>query len=279
MIFNTITDEQLAGFFKEKPEYYTDNLCTLVDDINEIFDALAFMKSLGNPPSTELHMEFQKLFDQFKKELIICSVQTGKQLTLEVAEQIVNHSGSFIRGRLLVDIKNCLTKDEWFKLFFNYWSMIEIADEIIKDLKLIFENEDMYQIMKKYASKQDFKAYLNLPEKLTVYRGCSTNSVDGLSWTFDIKKAKFFAKRRFDLFSKNSFMIIRIISDIRCPEEQQKYLNMPFEETYIAHATVDKKDCLFFDGRGESELFTCKADIYDSILFESLDDIDAYEVD
>lgn len=278
MIFGIITDEQLAGFFKEKPVNYTDKLLEIVDSINDIFDALDLNKMLGRPPSTELHIEFQRLFDHLKKELIACSIEYKAQLKLSVAGQILHHSGSFTRGRLLVDIKPCLTHDEWIKLFFNYWSMIEIADEMINELKAIFKNEDMPKIMKKYASKEDYKTYLSLPDTLTVHRGCSTNSVDGLSWTTDFEKAKFFAKRRFDLFSKSSLMLIRIISDIRCPEEQQKYLNMPFEETYIAHATVNKKDCLFFNDRGESEIFCFRTDIFDSVMFEDLDDIEAYEI-
>lgn len=279
MIFGIITAEKLAGFFKKSPVNYSDNLLEIVECINDIFDALDLSKTLGRPPSVEIHTEFQKLFDQFKKELIVCSKETNVQLKLSTAEQILHHSGSFTRGRLLVDIKPCLTRDEWIKLFFNYWSMIEIADELIDDLKAIFKNEDMSAIMKKYASKEDYKAYLDLPDILTVHRGCSTNSIDGLSWTTDFEKAKFFAKRRFDLFSKNSMMLIRILSDIRCPDEQQKYLTLPFEETYIAHANVNKKDCLFFNDRGESEIFCFKTDIFDSTMFEDLGDIEAYEID
>ena len=279
MIFGIITAEQLAGFFKKSPVNYSDNLLEIVESINDIFDAIELKKTLGLAPSIELHSEFQRLFDQLKKELILYSIESNIQLRLSTADQILHHSGSFIRGRLLVDIKPCLTHDEWLKLFFNYWSMIEIADEIIDQLKAIFRHEDMSKIMKKYASKEDYKYYLNLPDTLCVHRGCSTNSIDGLSWTTDLNKAKFFAKRRFELFSKKSLMLIRILSDIRCPDQQQKYLNLPFEETYIAHAKVKKKDCLYFNDRGEKELFCVSSDIIDSTMFESLVDINAYEID
>lgn len=279
MIFGIITDDQLAGFFKKKPVNYSDKLIDIVEYINDIFDAIDLNKMLGRPPSIEIHTEFQKLFDQLKKELIVYSKESNIQLKLSIAEQILHHSGSFTRGRLLVDIKPCLTHDEWIKLFFNYWSMIEIADELIDELKVIFRNEDMSKIMKKYASKADYKAYLALPDTLIVHRGCSTNSIEGLSWTTDFNKAKFFAKRRYDLFSKNSMMLIRIISDIRCPDEQQKYQNLPFEETYIAHANVNKKDCLYFNDRGENEIFCFKTDIFDTAMFEDLVDIEVYEID
>jgi hypothetical protein len=42
----------------------------------------------------------------------------------------------------------------------------------------------------------DFQAYSNLPDMVTVYRGCQKNqNENGLSWTFDKEKAQFFATR------------------------------------------------------------------------------------
>jgi len=42
----------------------------------------------------------------------------------------------------------------------------------------------------------DFQAYSNLPDVVTVYRGCQKNqNENGLSWTLDKEKAQFFAKR------------------------------------------------------------------------------------
>ncbi len=42
----------------------------------------------------------------------------------------------------------------------------------------------------------DFQAYSNLPDVVTVYRGCQKNqNENGLSWTLDKEKAQFFATR------------------------------------------------------------------------------------
>jgi len=42
----------------------------------------------------------------------------------------------------------------------------------------------------------DFQAYSNLPDVVTVYRGCQKNQNENdLSWTLDKEKAQFFAKR------------------------------------------------------------------------------------
>ncbi len=90
-----------------------------------------------------------------------------------------------------------------------------------KEALALFKRADK----KKLMTEDEYKAYKALPEKVTVYRGVNgKGSKDGISWTLDKEKAKWFANR----WGNNG---------------------------KIYQLTVSKDDILaFFDGRSEKEV-------------------------
>ena len=86
---------------------------------------------------------------------------------------------------------------------------------------------------KKYLMEpEDYEHYVNLPDEFTVYRGVAKGRVkDGLSWTENLEKARWFANR----WQSNG---------------------------YIQKATVNKKDVLaYFNTRDEDEIVVSPKDL------------------
>lgn len=122
-------------------------------------------------------------------------------------------------------IKKYLSKTDFSKLLAAAWVDSENPNEdvnvSIKTLISWYKFVDKSVLM----DSEDYKIYLSLPEKITVYRGVKPGGNEkGLSWTRNIKQAKWFADR----FEKNG---------------------------YVLSATIDKENVLaYFDTRGEEEI-------------------------
>lgn len=74
------------------------------------------------------------------------------------------------------------------------WSDTENGWQNLSEWQRLFDSD---RPERRYLMDEfDFQAYSNLPDVVTVYRGCQKNqNENGLSWTFDKEKAQFFATR------------------------------------------------------------------------------------
>lgn len=275
MNYRPIEVEELLSLFVNRPSKLNGTIINLVDEINLNFE---LFRDKTNPQQQILARErFQKLNGDYVIEIMNFAEKTNNKLTIETAERIINHSNSYTRGKYLAKLHSCVERNVWFEAFFNNWPMIEIGDPIIDEMKAILKNEDFPSLMKQFADPSCLESYENMPEKLLVYRGCSDNSLNGLSWSTDIEVAKFFALRRLDLYSEKGFMFYRIMTDINDPVELSAFVNRPKEKTYLLHGYVDKKDCLFFGSRGEIEIFSTKVELLEKILCENREDVNNAE--
>ncbi len=109
----------------------------------------------------------------------------------------------------------------------------ENADELIRDAWIDSENihqnfDGWYNLIESNGiamSEEDAKVYRELPEQVTVYRGCSPLNEEGFSWTLDQEKAEWFANR----FSRAGSKVMKV--------------------------TVPKSEIVaYLGGRGESEV-------------------------
>lgn len=125
-------------------------------------------------------------------------------------------------------IRQYLSKEDRDKLLASVWVNVENPNQDA-NVSLRTAASWFRQANKKYLMDTDeFAYYEKLPQHLTVYRGVSVGrNPNGLSWTWSMETAKWFA-HRFD------------IAD---------------EKGYIQMATVDKSEILaYFNGRDEDEL-------------------------
>jgi len=128
----------------------------------------------------------------------------------------------------LKHIRTYLSKEERDRMLATVWVNVENPNQDA-NVSLRTAASWFRQANKKYLMDADELAYYErLPQHLTVYRGVSVGrNPNGLSWTWSLETAKWFA-HRFD------------IAD---------------EKGYIQRATVDKSEILaYFNGRDEDEL-------------------------
>lgn len=95
------------------------------------------------------------------------------------------------RLSFLVSIKDYLSIDEFSELLALTWTTVEKVD---KSLLPLFKKCNKEKLM----DKDELRAYQELPESITIFRGVSEinkRRIKGLSWTTDYEVAKMFAGR------------------------------------------------------------------------------------
>jgi hypothetical protein len=127
-----------------------------------------------------------------------------------------------------------------------YWTFVgesyTCSDLGHSDSKLIDEYLSDTRPAKEHLMTEEEREYFNnLPEELTIYRGCTKKEINSgnfrCSWTLDKKVAEFFAFE----------YINRIFEDGGKPKDKSLY--------DIVEKTVNKKDLLcYFGGRDEAEV-------------------------
>jgi hypothetical protein len=217
------------------------------------------------------------VLEKFKERVLADAIKTKKEIPLVLAESILNHSSSYIRANQLISLYKCSSLNNWFRYFFKFWTLIEMGDEIQKDLEKIFQQFNMKDVMNQYADEESLEYWNNLPDTITVYRGCSSTNVDGFSWTDDLSVAKQFATRRFKMISGDMLMAVRLYTSISNPKKSNEILKrLSTEDAYILKGTVNKDNSLIFINRGEHEFFSNRVVITDEYRITRLEDIEAY---
>lgn len=226
----------------------------------------------------ELHQSFQVEIERFKNQMISDANDYGTIIPKELAISILEHSSSVLRARQLVALHGCSTLANWFGYFFEYWTMVEMGDEVQEDLAEIFSQYNMAEVMSLYADEECLKAWQALPEMVTVYRGCSESSKDGFSWSMDLDVAKKFAKRRYSLYGGDVYMKIRMITSVVEQEDIQRFSSLKPEPIYILVGQIKKEEALLFMSRGEKEIFTNLVSVTGEFEFTCEQEITEFEM-
>lgn len=92
--------------------------------------------------------------------------------------------------------RHFLSLSDYSSFLASMWTMVEFpnADDNITAPEFVkhFRRADKTLLM----DEDEYKQYLSLPEEITVYRGIrGRGSLEALSWTLDVEKAEWFAKR------------------------------------------------------------------------------------
>lgn len=265
-------DEMLKDVLTEDGH---ESLCVVRDILEQWRDAQNNSKSES---MIGLHQDFQLQVERFKTQMISDASECGGKIPKEIALSILDHSTSVLRARYLVALKGCSVLSDWFEYFFDYWTLVEMGDEVKDDLKNIFDKLNMAEIMSLYANEECLKAWQALPDLITVYRGCSESSLDGYSWSLDLNEAKRFAKRRYSLYRGDAFMKIRMITSVVEQEDIQRYSNLQPEPIYILVGQVKKENALLFLNRGEQEIFSGMVEVSGEYEFCSEEEIKDFEM-
>lgn len=249
--------------------------------VHELMNEWNVLQNNPTPESSDrilqVHNEFHISVEAFKAQYVEDISAKGIKIPLSHAKSILKHSSSILRARYLVKFYNLLDESDWFKTFFDNWTLVEFGDEVIAAMYDIFRDKDISYIMQSYADPEVLAEWQQLPDMITVYRGCSENSKNGLSWSSDLEVAKFFASRRYDLFHGMS-MKIRMFTSVVDPSEKDFYLNLKPETIYILVAQVKKEDALLFLNRKENEIFTTNAKILHEYALDSLTEIKSFSI-
>jgi len=93
-----------------------------------------------------------------------------------------------------VEIVDKLSDRQYWELLSAIWTDTENSWQNLNVWRELFKSEREHKRF--MMDELSYHVYKQMPEKVTVWRGCQrgVNEI-GLSWTFDKDKAKFFAKR------------------------------------------------------------------------------------
>jgi hypothetical protein len=127
-----------------------------------------------------------------------------------------------------------------------YWQMVSDcytrSDLAHSDMDIVFDYLNDNRSEKEYLmNEEDREFFNNLPEEITIYRGCTKKEIESgqhrLSWTLDKSIAEFFA-----------YTYINPVHEDRGEKKDKSKFD-------IVEKTVSKKDLLcYFGGREEAEV-------------------------
>ncbi len=265
--------EVMASAYKEDGSLdwgkISSNLVNTLDQAEKARNKIAL-----SPENTLAYRNLLDLKNKYALTFVVTYIdllaRKGLHASVEFADATCSFADSLDRGELLLRFSTVLTPSDFMQLFFEQWPRIEIADFIYKKLKPVLSRFKCAQAMERFASNESLDAYYALPEKLTVYRGCSSSTKDGLSWTTDLDTAKTFAYRRLGMFGKGMFKI-RLMTSTQSPVIQQRIADLEYEDTFIVKGYVNKSDLLSFVDGSEKEIVSCKVYVTDEILIQDED--------
>lgn len=112
------------------------------------------------------------------------------------------------RLQAFCEIMSDLTDREYWELLGSIWS----------DSENIWQYKDMWDLLLKstrpereyFMDEDERKFFSELPEEITVYRGCQVGRNEkGLSWTLDEKRAKWFSTRLLHKDEKDTAKVVK----------------------------------------------------------------------
>jgi len=162
--------------------------------------------------------EFQKMHNYIVRKGL---------LSAKSIDELLIHIQKPYKLNVIYLIRNLIDKKELGKLIGNNWSMVEFPHQHKKgELKKLFEMSDKNSLM----DEEERKKFDELPEVVTIYRGCTTKGKRGFSWTLSKEKAGWFAKRFETIWGKGKVYKSKIHKEniyayVRGREEDEVVVN------------------------------------------------------
>jgi hypothetical protein len=94
-------------------------------------------------------------------------------------------------GHLIDHLDEVKSKKEFWHLIHAFWSSCDTTWDWQDDLQILFYE---YGNGTRYFKKEQREFYKSLPKAVSLFRGCSSSRVMGVSWTTDFKVASGFAR-------------------------------------------------------------------------------------
>jgi hypothetical protein len=104
---------------------------------------------------------------------------------------LLGRAASENRLDILMVLHSLLPANEWWCLLGEEWSGCDNVSKYRHNFAILF-NCDRRRLRLNMMNQSNRAIYENLPDKLTVYRGCYSNNIYGLSWSLDRKIAEKF---------------------------------------------------------------------------------------
>jgi hypothetical protein len=113
-------------------------------------------------------------------------------ISMSDAQQIANRSSSYSRLEKILELDCYLSESKWLRLLGKNWSCCDNISMHIDDL---FESPfgmKCHQTIPQMMTLKERKALDQLPEVVTIYRGCYDINKQGFSWSLNRETAKRF---------------------------------------------------------------------------------------
>ncbi|MGA1809476.1 hypothetical protein VHN57_20380 [Sphingobium sp. WW5] len=113
-----------------------------------------------------------------------------EHIDLDEARSIMFGRGnSYDRLRTLIDISSQMKPEEWFSVLGEIW---EVCDNISYHVPHLCSLTPFLQLVRTPLAWRDHMmttneraALADLPDRVTIYRGCYKHNMDGMSWSLD----------------------------------------------------------------------------------------------
>jgi len=126
-------------------------------------------------------------YEERKKE--IAALLCKEKLTFDEAVRTLIFEDSYSRIVAIYHLYRKMDRQEWFRLLGEYWTVCDNISMLRLFLKSVLGTKGPINTMMDEAEQAAFD---ELPEVLTVYRGCGKKNIVGASWTLDRKVAEKF---------------------------------------------------------------------------------------
>lgn len=245
----TLHTEELTQFINK---LYAPYLKAVLADLREFTEKYKAGSDLGHEFLVD-QQNFQAQAYQLITESVEIAVETGLRVPYLIADDFCSYLQSLDRGILLIKLQQGMSVDDWAKLFVEHWTSIETADYIdLVELKRAVNRVGM-PLLRKYMTEEDREQYDNLPDVITVYRGCA-NQGDGLSWTLRKEVAEQFVLRKEGAYKGG--MKLRLIVSTQDQGLREDLSSAQPKPVGLYLGEVSKEDCIVFFNRNEQEIFS-----------------------
>ena len=180
------------------------------------------------------------------------------EISYELAESLIFIQDSFNKPELLCKLFDVIAKDDWLKLFRQFWVSCDSCSLYHNQFIEILNQYSLDYIRENTHDDDDKLFYDSLPEEFTVYRGTFIDDrfKCGISWTVDKAVAEKF-KKGYQSFKDGGLMMMRY----RCNTSNDKFdllKDIAKSGVELLEMKVKKTDIFVNTSRGESEIFVLK---------------------
>ncbi|TCP11332.1 hypothetical protein [Simplicispira metamorpha] len=138
--------------------------------------------------------ELAEILRQIKKEDEENILIHLEPYSYDWCDQLLNFRGSTERLSRLLDSASEITTDDFLKLLGKYWEVMDDIGLHIDELRdALFDIHQIeYGPLYTMMDPEEVEVFDDLPENLTVYRGCYENNKFGYSWSLKRNVAEAF---------------------------------------------------------------------------------------